>query len=1202
MSPLLPLLGSLRKLIGRKSATRKRPLSIGRLVLEILEDRTLLSTLFVNPSGLTANGSVAYRTIQAAVNAGAAGDSILVDPGTYTENVAIPTSLQGLTLNGAKSGVNPVPGRSGPESVLHGTITITGSGVTVDGFTVTANAQSAIQVGTGLQSGPATNSVIQNNIVTSSVYGIHIGPESSPQVPLNSVVRNNVVQAGPLGAGIRLFQIANCTVQGNAVTGGYVGIAMYFSDNNTVSYNTVNNCVQTAVRVAGAHGNLVEYNTGSGNGEPVIRVEEGSSGNTIQNNFGPVAPPAGPGSSLGLIVNGDFEQGNTGFRTEYRYSRGAIGAQQSYDILPNPRPAHSATTASYGDHTTGSGLMVAVNGSLTPNVLVWGQTVAVTPNTAYQFSAFISSWFSGAPGQLEVLFNGTRIGIMTAPLAAGVWVPFTATWNSGSATSAVIELRNLTTADIGNDFSLDDLALASLVQPTATAISSSVNASVYGQPVTFTATVTSGGSPVNTGTVTFREGNTVLAASVPLDSSGRASFQIASLTAGSSPYTITASYSGATSFAVSSGSLNQTVNQAPLRVTADDKTKVYGQANPIFTASYSGFVLGENQSVLSGTLSLSTPATTSSNVGSYAITPSGLTSGNYAITFVPGTLTVSPAALTVTANSASRVYGQANPGFSGTITGIQNNDPITVTFTTAATPSSNVGSYGIVPILADSSTGKLANYTVTSTNGTLTVTPASLTVVPANVSRPFGTPNPALGGTISGIQNNDNITASFSTTASLTSPVGSYPVTATLSDLGNRLGNYSLTLHRGTLTVTPASTTTTVVSSSANPAVFGQGVTFTASVTVPGGVNPTGTVLFLDGTTTLGSSNLNNGQASFTISTLPVGHRAITAVYQGNANFNPSSSAVLSQSISRGATTVALTPLSRSVNLGQPVTFTIAVNPVAPANGTVTGTVTLRNGSIPLATVGLSNGLASFTTASLPVGRLSITAEASGDANFTGSTSAPVDQIIGSLNQRFVAQLYLDLLGRTADEVGLSGFTQFLDRGGSRQAVAQAILGSAEYRTVVVQALYQQFLKRVADPVGLGAAVTFLSNGGTVAQLKAVLLGSDEYFQTRGLGTHAGFLTAVYQDVLGRNLDANGATTFSQLLARNVSRTAVAALIVGSTEANQVLVSGFYQRFLRRPVDQTGLTAFVPLLQQGIREEDIVAALTGSDEYFNRLR
>jgi hypothetical protein len=130
--------------------------------------------------------------------------------------------------------------------------------------------------------------------------------------------------------------------------------------------------------------------------------------------------------------------------------------------------------------------------------------------------------------------------------------------------------------------------------PVSLVLTDSVNPSIYGQPVTITATVSSAGSPVSSGTVTFKEGTTVLAASVPVDSNGHASFQVASLTAAGSPHTITASYSGTATFEPNSGNLTQTVNKAPLLVTADDQSRMYGQSNPAFTARYTGFVLGEN--------------------------------------------------------------------------------------------------------------------------------------------------------------------------------------------------------------------------------------------------------------------------------------------------------------------------------------------------------------------------------------------------------------------------------------------------------------------------------------------------------------------------------------------------------------------------------------------------------------------------------
>jgi hypothetical protein len=263
-------------------------------------------------------------------------------------------------------------------------------------------------------------------------------------------------------------------------------------------------------------------------------------------------------------------------------------------------------------------------------------------------------------------------------------------------------------------------------RPTVSIITSSVNPSVYGQPGTFTATVTSGGSRISTGTISFQEGSTTLAPPIPLDGNGQASFQISTLAAGS--HTITAYYSGSTGLQASSGSLTETVNQAPLFVTADDTTRIYAQANPAFTAHYTGFVLGQDPSVLGGKLSFSTPATTSSNVGHYPITPSGLTSSNYAIKYVDGTLTVLPAPFLVVAANASRPYGSPNPVLTSTIVGIQNKDPITATCYTDATLASPAGNYSIVPIPSDGGTGKLFNYAPTIVNGTLTVTPDALLV------------------------------------------------------------------------------------------------------------------------------------------------------------------------------------------------------------------------------------------------------------------------------------------------------------------------------------------------------------------------------------------------------------------------------------------------------------------------------------------
>ena len=106
-----------------------------------------------------------------------------------------------------------------------------------------------------------------------------------------------------------------------------------------------------------------------------------------------------------------------------------------------------------------------------------------------------------------------------------------------------------------------------------------------------------------------------------------------------------------------------TIDPASLIGTADNKSRLYGQDNPAFTVTYSGFVNSENSSIVTGTLVGTTTATTNSPVGTYSISISGQTAPNYTITYVDGLLTVSPADLLVHGQNASRAYGQTNPVF-----------------------------------------------------------------------------------------------------------------------------------------------------------------------------------------------------------------------------------------------------------------------------------------------------------------------------------------------------------------------------------------------------------------------------------------------------------------------------------------------------------------------------------------------------------
>src|SRR5262249_25496206 len=153
-----------------------------------------------------------------------------------------------------------------------------------------------------------------------------------------------------------------------------------------------------------------------------------------------------------------------------------------------------------------------------------------------------------------------------------------------------------------------------------------------------------------------------------------------------------------------------------------------------------------------------------------------------------------------------------------------------------------------------------------------------------------------------------------------------------------------------------------------------------------------------------------------------------------------------------------------------------------------------------------------------------------------------------SASEQFVAQAYRDLLQREAEPAALAFWGGLLDQGGNHRQLVQGIVNSQEYHLRQVFNQYDTFLNRAPDVGGLILSERFLAQGGRVDQLQSILLGSLEYFQRRGGGSNAGFLAALYQDVLGRPIDLFGAQSLTRVLASGVPRTAVAAALIGSPE------------------------------------------------------
>ncbi len=198
-----------------------------------------------------------------------------------------------------------------------------------------------------------------------------------------------------------------------------------------------------------------------------------------------------------------------------------------------------------------------------------------------------------------------------------------------------------------------------------------------------------------------------------------------------------------------------------------------------------------------------------------------------------------------------------------------------------------------------------------------------------------------------------------------------------------------------TLTRLAASTTTTLAPI-ASPSVFGQAITLTATVTSAGGT-PTGSVQFKDGATDLGTRTLTGGVATLSGLSLSVGTHALTATYLPATGFTASTSAALSQVVNKAATGVALVSSVNPSTPGAPVTFTATVT--APGGGTPTGSVQFRDEAVALGTpVALVGGVAATPAiTSLSSGSHAITAEYLGSTNHLGSTSATLNQSVGTI-------------------------------------------------------------------------------------------------------------------------------------------------------------------------------------------------------------
>jgi len=172
--------------------------------------------------------------------------------------------------------------------------------------------------------------------------------------------------------------------------------------------------------------------------------------------------------SQNLITNGNFENGNVGFTSAYQYKTPPNTSEGQYFVGSNAQTWNGGMTPC-GDHTSGSGNMMLVNGATVANQSIWCQTLAVQPNVDYAFSTWVQMVVGSNPAILQFSINGTLLGSpFTPPATPCSWAEFYQLWNSGTNTFANICIVNQNTGAGGNDFGIDDISFSRLCEATDT--------------------------------------------------------------------------------------------------------------------------------------------------------------------------------------------------------------------------------------------------------------------------------------------------------------------------------------------------------------------------------------------------------------------------------------------------------------------------------------------------------------------------------------------------------------------------------------------------------------------------------------------------------------------------------------------------------------------------------------------------------------
>lgn len=868
----------------------------------------------------------------------------------------IVNSGDSLTMSGALSGSTGLTLGGAGTLVLSGSTPNTYTGTTTDnsGTLELDKSSGVVAVPANLTiAGLAGTAIVsdQNNGQIDTSATVTTGPTGTLALDgFNETITSLTMTGGTINTGSTLAT-ANASLGSLTVSSGIVTTNASSSTATIIGELNLGGSV-ASFNVAGGQGALPDLNITGANTKIVFSpatntiVKNGSGYLSIDNT---VTIPTGAPIS---ILQGRLDDDASSSSSTVSVAKGAtfggggiVGATSAYGgfVSPGSLLTGEPTTLSVAGLT----LAAATDGTnstylvniASPTSFDSVQSSGPIALSAANLQIVLGSGFSGAVGDTyDIITNnsGQAITGTFAGLAEGA----TITVPDGSST---VSFRvSYVGGTSGHDVVLTE------VNTTTTSLSTSPGTpTVYGEPVTLSSTVTAAsGTP--TGTVSFYAGTTLLG-TAPLNSGTATLSNYTALPLGND--SLTAVYSGDADNAQSTSSVVPfTVNQAStttIVVTSGSPTS-FGQS-ATFSATVAA--VSPSQGIPTGTVTFFDGSTAiggaTLNNGVAQFTTSRLSVGTHSITATYAA-TTNFAGSGSSASPVSQVVNQATPALALSINSL-NPAPVygqTLTFTATAAPQF---------------TG------ATTPTGSVTFEDGSTVIATVDLT---------------------NGSASYQTTLA----VGSH----TINVIYNGDANYASTTLPGTpFNVAPANVAITIASQ-ANPAPIGQTLTLVASLSVvsPGAGTPTGSVTFVNGSTTLGTEPVSptTGQAVIVVNPnqLTTGLNAITAHYSGDSNFNPIVSSTFDQYYGPVATTtVVATAVSSSV-YGQVVGIYAAAYPTTSQFGSPSGYLTFFSGSTNLGSVATNNGDAVLFTSSLPAGDHLLTAIYTGNAIFATSTATPI--------------------------------------------------------------------------------------------------------------------------------------------------------------------------------------------------------------------